>query len=193
MTRFQLTREQRALRDHLRAYVAAYEADPDLVYRGPGDFVLRHGHWYDGRPLRRDVDPGAPSACYGNAIVYAVVRGWRYVEGFAYQPGDEPRQHAWLLDERGLLVDPTWPLASPWTAYLGVVFSVERADDATWNGDATVLDDFNRGWPLLREPWAGEDASLEWPLSPRLEAIRDLRDSGSRFSIAADPTKEGAG
>ena len=35
-------------------------------------------------------------------------------------------------------------------------FSAARAHDCTWHGDATVLDDFNRGWPLLREPWAGE-------------------------------------
>jgi hypothetical protein len=32
-----------------------------------------------------------------------------------------------------------------------------RADDATWYGDGSVLDDYKRRWSLFREPWLGED------------------------------------
>ncbi|MFL5313056.1 MAG: hypothetical protein ACJ79H_21700 [Myxococcales bacterium] len=60
----------------------------------------------------------------------------------------------------------------PGAAYVGVRFSVERADDCTWNGDACVIDDRNRDWPLFRERWHGEPADIEWPYSPRLEALR---------------------
>ena len=42
--------------------------------------------------------------------------------------------------------------------YQGTPFTVARAYDCSWHGDACVLDDFNRGWPILRERWPGEDS-----------------------------------
>lgn len=148
------------------------------LYRGPADFVLRHGTPYEWRPLPENVRPGAPRACFGNAIALAhdaQVRGTglHYVEGFALDPGRTrlPILHAWLVDDEGKVVDPTW-WRYPTDAYLGVIFSTARADDATWNGDACVLDDWMRGWPLFRQPWTGENPHAEWPDSPRLEMIR---------------------
>jgi len=50
--------------------------------------------------------------------------------------------------------------------------SAERADDATWNGDASVLDDFRRDHPLFKQPWPGEDWSRQWPHSERITLLR---------------------
>lgn len=63
--------------------------------------------------------------------------------------------------------DRVWALG-----YLGVVFSAERADVATWTNDATVLDDPDHGWPLLRQPWKGEDYTIKWEASPILSLHR---------------------
>jgi hypothetical protein len=144
-----------------------------LVYRGPADFVLRHGRWW--RPagaLPDGVEPGLPGRCYGNSIAGAVLHGLRYVQGWALPAsGVLPVAHAWNADADGRAVDLTWP--EPGRAYLGVEFSVERADDATWNGDADVLDDHRRDWPLLREPWRGETPpDPAWTPSPALLALR---------------------
>jgi hypothetical protein len=83
-------------------------------------------------------------------------------------------QHAWCEDQTGCPVEVTWPW--PGRAYRGCRFDAGRADDATWDGDANVLDDSYRGWPLLREPWRGEQ---DWEWSDRLRAYRD--GSGSPF------------
>lgn len=160
-----------------------------LAYRGPADFVLQHGEWFDPAPLPPHIPPALPGHCHANAMDAAALYGLDYVEGFALEPDNsEAILHAWNADAAGGLVDATWTgmrgwltirdgrptmfVGRPGSAYLGVRFSVERADDCTWNGDACVLDDRHRGWPLLRSPWHGEPAGLEWPPSPRLEAVR---------------------
>lgn len=126
-----------------------------LVYAGAADFLLQHGQWYVPGALTVR-ERGQPRLCYGNAIMLAVKRPELvYVEGYAVAPGiPVPMMHAWNATADGTLVDITWQNTG--VAYLGCVFSVERADDATWHGDACVLDDWKRRWPLLRRPWEGE-------------------------------------
>jgi hypothetical protein len=150
------------------------------AYDSPEAFVLRHGRWYMPQPLPLTIHRGAPKACYGNAIVAAVRDDLIYVEGYASLDiggGAFPFQHAWCTDTSGALYEVTWP--TPGTAYLGVEFSVERADDCTWHGDATVLWDWQRQYPLLREPWQGEPILKRWPPSPRLALLHRMRVSGS--------------
>lgn len=158
-----------------------------LHYRGPADFVLRHGTWFKPAPYPYAIPPGLPKGCYGNSLYKAVAHGLRYIEGYMLMPHvlgageeklyvlDDPAlgliiPHAWNADATGGLIDST--LENGALAYLGVEFSVERADDCTWNGDACVIDDFVRRWPLLQKPWHGEPKGLVWPRSKRLEAIR---------------------
>lgn len=159
-----LRRELRTMR-----WPVALAEERRLAYRGPADFVLREGQVY--RPRQTPDLVGAPRACYGNSIALAAIYGFRYVEGYAVDPGLARTviHHAWNLDDDGLLVDSTW--ANCGLAYLGVEFALGRADDATWNGDATTLDDHNRGWPVLREPWPGEDFERAWEPSEMLAPI----------------------
>lgn len=182
--------------------VAEWRPVPGLLYAGPADFVRRHGRWYD---VARTA-PGAPRLCYANAIGYAVAFGWAYVEGYAMVPltpgssrtvapgvvmrmaaGDEVVQHAWCVDDAGRPVEVTWPV--PGRAYRGVAFAAERADDATWNGDATVLDDFHRGWPLLRREWPPDgdpgDVGIDDAARARLTLVAAL----ARRNAAAAATE----
>jgi len=166
------------IRSYLRVIREAWPAEQaerlGLAYRGPADFVLREGRWWPPARPRPDLPQGAPRACYGNSIAGAVLYDLHYVQGYAVSsvvPGLVV-PHAWNADREGRAVDLTWwPTGM---AYLGVEFSVERADDATWNGDADPIDDFNRGWPLLRERWRGElaESDPEWAPSPMLLALR---------------------
>lgn len=151
------------------------------VYAGPAGFVLEHGVGWTGElAMPVGVMAGAPRMCFGNAITTAVLEGLRYVEGYAlHRRVPLPIHHAWNLDAGGNVVDVTWAphardLGLGEVAYLGVEFSVERADDATWNGDANVLDDHERGWPLLRQRWEGEPENLQWPPSDRITGLRCL-------------------
>lgn len=152
-----------------------------LAYAGPADFVLSEGRWW---PVESGLPPGvpmygAPRACFGNCIYAATVWDLRYVQGYALGLDNDGTlaaiPHAWVADASGRAWDLTW--RPPGWAYLGVEFSVERADDATWNGDAETIDDRERGWPLLREPWGREcEPDPAWPPSPSLIAARLMRD-----------------
>lgn len=164
------------IRSHLRLvrWPAAKSEHLGLAYRGPADFVLRHGRWWTPRPRPAGLPQAMPRACYGNAIGGAVLYGFRYVQGYAVHSAapDLPVPHAWNADAGGNVVDLTWNPVG--IAYLGVELSAERADDGTWNGDADPLDDWRRGWPLLRSRWRGElpEPDPSWEPSPLLLAMR---------------------
>jgi hypothetical protein len=96
-----------------------------------------------------------------------------YVEGVAVEPiNGEVIMHAWNA-VRNEAVDSTW--LNTGLFYLGVEFSVERGDDATWNGDGCVLNDEHRNYPVFHERWQGEDYTRTWPYSDRLDALRRAR------------------
>ena len=138
-------------------------------YMSCADFLLQEGKWYDPVPFPKHVPQGAAKMCFGNAIMLAGLRpGWKYVEGYANAV--IPVHHAWNVDHHGQLVDSTW--LNIGTAYFGVEFSVERADEATWDGDASILDDWMREWPIFREKWKGETRENAVPASERIRLLR---------------------
>lgn len=154
-------------------------------YSDPFDFVLRHGHEYRAVPLgRRELTQrfryGQEKACFANSIMAGVLHDdLRYVEGFAFN-GLLPIHHAWNVDRAGRAIDFTWreakiPIAV--RAYVGVVFPLELAWDALWEGDAAVLDDWQRDWPILRR----EFEANEWPPLPGPELLARMR------AAAAEP------
>jgi len=139
-------------------------------YCGMHDFLLRHGKFYEPSHLAEGMWTGAPRCCYGNAIILGVKENLRYVEGIAISGVHPmPIEHAWNT-RHGLAIDCTWEPVG--LAYFGVEFSVGRADDATWNGDGSVLNDYHRHHPLFRKPWKGEDWLKVWPRSPRIAHIK---------------------
>lgn len=169
------------LRRWLRQERDRFQLRPGMLYRGPADFVLAHGEWFDIEHCHTMF----PQQCYQNAIIMAESQDCTYVEGFAVSPsmalmqelgmryeGPQVVQHAWVVAPSGTPVEVTWPV--PGQAYRGVRFHHGRADDATWNGDACVLDDSNRDYPLFRQAWTGEDWSRVWEPTEGLELIREV-------------------
>jgi hypothetical protein len=136
----------------MAAVVAAHLPPPGWVYASPYDFILQHGAFYTPTPRPAGYYQGAPKCCFGNAIVAAVLHADRYVEGWALlSVGGEPGiglEHAWVTPGDGVAYEVTTD--APWLAYWGIEFSVERADNCTWEGDATVLNDYRRHHPLLQ-------------------------------------------
>ena len=157
----------------------------EFIYYGNEDFLLQHGRYYTPKPFPDSMWRGAPRACFGNAILVAAVYGLTYVEGYALNECRLPIHHAWNADADGNVLDCTW-LQYPGSEFFGVEFSVERADDATWNGDASVLDDWKRGFPLFKSPWNGEDYSITWPQSDRLDGLRKTAAAIRRASPLPD-------
>jgi hypothetical protein len=154
------------------------ELDPAVgpIYCNAADFVLRHGVWFAPRNYPPDLKSGPIKLCFGTSIMQAARYGWRYIEGFALMPGLAPGEgpavmlHAWNADIFNALIDSTWD--NDGLAYLGVEFSVERADEATWYGNGSVLQDAERGYPLFQHTWTGEDFSLKFQTTESLALLR---------------------
>jgi hypothetical protein len=146
-----------------------YPLLPGLVYTSPYDFILRHGVDYRPQPWSFPYPLGAQKACFGNAISQAGKYGLKYIEGVVLAPDGRVILHGWNATATNELVDSTW--LNTGLLYLGVEFSLERADDAAWNGDASVLNDENRNYPVFQKIWQGEDYGIQWPHSDRIEAL----------------------
>lgn len=129
---------------------------PGFAYTSMYDFVAQHGVEYTEIGDRAKYPTGTPQACFGNSAVAALCfPGLRYVEGFAWNAYTVgfPVHHAWNLDDADRVVDTTW---SNGLAYLGVVFPIGLVAEALEQG-SSVLDDWRHDFPILREPWKGEN------------------------------------
>jgi len=158
----------------MKALRETMKISDQFVYKGIEHFLLEHGRWYEVTPWRGKYKQGAPKNCFANAMLLGAQKGLRYVEGLAFADIkiELPIHHGWNIDEHDNVIDNTW--LNTGLVYFGVEFSVGRADDAIWNGDSTVLDDYRRRHPLFREPWRGEDYSLKWEESEGLRLLRRM-------------------
>lgn len=83
-------------------------------------FVL-YGVLRTSSPLPEGVEPGQRGQCYSSAgnLVLTRPEEFVYCEGWATSSMGLPLQHAWCLDQRGNVVDPTWPHREN-AQYLGI-------------------------------------------------------------------------
>jgi hypothetical protein len=124
---------------------------PGYHYQGIGDFVLREGRFFEPKPLPVGLKRRPIGQCFRNALRTATKTGLRYVEGYALLVDSaSPTLHAWNASPDGFAVDSTWePLGR---IYFGVIFplSLVRRPKGSL---LSVLDDWQRRWPILREPF----------------------------------------
>ena len=120
------------LRQQLAAHVAAWSElakAQGLDIKGPGaleGFILRHAN-VEGRGQRTmpyGMARGRPKNCFQNAYREADAAGiFTYCEGFAMREAlGIPIHHAWLVNMRGLIYDPTLRDAHQYE-YLGITVS----------------------------------------------------------------------
>lgn len=151
------------------------ETPPEgYTYAGLEDFLIREGTWYEPRPLPSGISTGTPRCCFQNALVLAILHGFAYIEGLAVPDIGIPLPalHAWNLTPEGQLVDNTW--ADPGLAYIGVPFTIGRADRSVWFDNASVLDNPRRAHDIYRFPWHGEKHIL-WPTSPYRKKLERMK------------------
>src|SRR5260370_41935925 len=147
-----MTDPQRCLRSYLeQVRDFAGQLPTKYCYRNVYDFVLREGRFFEQQPRPDSITLRHIGECFRNAFLTMMRTGLQYAEGYAVTGSKHPVLHAWNVDAEGLVIDSTWePVGS---IYLGIVFPpsiVERAQ-------TSVLDDFESGWPVLRESWAATE------------------------------------
>ena len=75
-----------------------------------------------------------------------------------------PVLHAWNVDAEGSVIDSTWePVGS---IYFGVIFPVSIVRGAK----TSVLDDWENGWPVLRESWTAAVGGIDGLVSTKFWA-----------------------
>lgn len=93
-------------------------------YNSFEELVLDCGIEMSYAPLPENIDRGSPKNCYYNCLeLLREHPDLTYCEGYA-QSEDLPLPlfHAWLVDEDGLVVDPTWKSGD---AYFGIWFNTK--------------------------------------------------------------------
>lgn len=101
-----------------------YEAGPGMATT-PDKLVLEHGKAYATGPDTYAGKRGTPHHCYENATKRVLQNPdleLTYVEGYMTVHGI-PLKHAWAVDKRGLVVDPTIKPGPEVKGYFGVAFS----------------------------------------------------------------------
>ena len=75
-------------------------------------WVLKHGHQVGPRiPLPEGVSWMTARMCFSNAFNLAVYDDhdrFTYMEGYAYTPGIIAVHHAWVVNDKDEVIDPTW-------------------------------------------------------------------------------------
>ncbi|MEB3884061.1 hypothetical protein [Lyngbya sp. CCY1209] len=128
----------------------------DAQYKCNESLILAYGI-----PFEKRVDPapipGEPKSCYKNCYEGLLLHSnWHYCEGFAtHENLPLALIHAWLVNDRGEVIDPTWTNRGG-TAYFGVVFERkfvgERVEAAR---QYAILDsDYKFDFPLLKYGFA---------------------------------------
>ena len=94
---------------------------PEWVYNSYEELILSCGREMSFAPLPENIEFGLPKGCYYNCLQILNERPELiYCEGYALADGLVlPVPHAWLINDRGVVIDPTWDTDS---AYIGVAF-----------------------------------------------------------------------
>lgn len=160
----------------LHRRVEAFGWREGFTYRGPEDFILQHGRYWQGRETPPEYEHlrGPLNHCFVNALeVCEAHPELIYTEG-VYLIRGTPTAHAWATAPDGLPVELTFPTdprvlvnstqrdgmqrwgyqgTERW-AYYGVQFPhVEFVRDYFTRWALGMIEMPNCGWPLLRQPW----------------------------------------
>jgi hypothetical protein len=167
------TIEVTSLEQYLQIHVdlrKKHNLKTSLAYVCFEDFVLQHGELFTeisphqpvaGRKGNR-YRPRIMKACFQNAYCAAVAsKGHlRYAEGYA-DGNIMPVHHAWNLDPEGRVVDTTWchpdgaQMPTVGKAYMGLTFPIEYVRSMRTKDNCSIIDQWQKGWPLLQNRYEG--------------------------------------
>lgn len=149
-----------------------------------GHFYRLLGQAGHSRPVAPELEPGEMRMCYRNAGRLAISDSrYAYCEGYALRKGLVPVHHAWLLDQDGCVLDPTWPHDDA-NEYFGVALSQrmlleQTARSGVWGLLTDRLSDV-----VLRQP---PDSYLHARWRVEQSAMDQFWDRVCRETSAAGP------
>lgn len=128
----------------------------DWKYNGFEELILDCGIEMKYASLPKNISRGLPKNCYYNCFeILKDNLDLTYCEGYALDPNLAlPLIHAWLIDRKGKVIDPTWNDCN--AVYLGVPFNTKwfinllrsrNRDDCLAVFESNYLEDFS----LLKE------------------------------------------
>ncbi|UWU27285.1 hypothetical protein N2600_18190 [Rhizobium sp. WSM1274] len=178
----------RIIRDHI-GWLADGASES---YFGPETALLAYGRPMAGvRDRPAYVPAGQKRQCYANCVkaVLPASPGREelfYAEGFATtKPGQLiPMQHAWLVDQQGHVIDPTWGNAHE-HLYFGVVFKTSFVIDMLCVADMVpgIL-----STPVLMRQNLGTRSLFEAALEQRYHPLfNSAADESSALRIGIRP------
>lgn len=116
--------------------------------------LLTYGRVFEGAPCPEQYAGHPMKMCFKNCLMLmASSPELIYCEGYAMPEGiDFPIHHAWLLDEEGNVIDPTW--TDPEGAlYVGIPFDANYLFElAQRTGYANVFDNMQNASILKADP-----------------------------------------
>jgi hypothetical protein len=158
-----------------KQFEAMHQAWPDNKMVA---FMLEHGRDYAIGPYTFSLPRDEPKACFKNATLLALrLPHLTYVEGKVGVYGI-PIEHAWCVDEEGIVVDTTLDRCTDGTfdrigPYFGVPFRTEYVSRAVFrNKSYALLDLFYapKTLPLLIE--LGLEAGQQWVIDGKRKPRR---------------------
>ncbi len=135
-------------------------ASLENVDRGHARLLLARGRHFIPMGLPSNYRRGIAKQCFANSqrivmrsFAKTGMGGIRYAEGYACSGKlsvSLPIHHAWIVDENGQVIDPTWECPET-SVYFGVTFETGflRERLATFESYDSLLDDRRDGWSLL--------------------------------------------
>jgi len=137
------------LLDHMAFLTQARGAVPKgWRYNGTEAFLQAHGRFFEGDgTLPPGVNRGLPRLCFDTAYRETLRSHGRYhyVEGYAFW--HIPTLHAWMVDQDGRVIDPTWESG---LAYFGVELNLLEVKRSRQAHCTSLLDDWMRHFPAAR-------------------------------------------
>lgn len=126
-----------AIKAHLEMISGAYGGPSPGLKTTPEKLLLEHGQAFATTPHTYDGKRGTPHHCYENSAKIAMQGtharlsdgkdGLTYVEGYMTVSG-VPLKHAWLVNKRGEVIDPTIVGHPDVKGYFGVPFKTSYVE-----------------------------------------------------------------
>jgi hypothetical protein len=128
-----------------------HKVSDKLMYCCIEEFVLKNG-----KPMKADkpfpdhLRKGVVKECFKNAAELALETGWTYCEGYALGT-IIPVIHAWVIDDEGNVIDPTWePNGIECREYYGVEIPTDFLLKTILRREKYgVIDNMEENYPLL--------------------------------------------
>lgn len=173
---------------HMLAQQRQQTPQADWSFQSMEELLLTYGRFMPQEPLPDNLCFGTPRACYANSQELAFSgRTLTYVEGYALNSKVSlPTPHAWVLDQQGKAIDPTWSQQN--NCYFGIAidknwllnFLGDRVAAGHGSSRAIFTDNHLEGFSLLQSGLPGA-AFAELNVLLQSQAYRDFIEGNGQY------------